>query len=93
MRVDGCDCRQPAVIRNAENADLPVVPGNVLDQPIDRVIRVRALVNRLRFLPVAHRAVHQKLSFGTEASANVLEYEDVSIFNQIVVAAIDAVRV
>ena len=44
MRFEGGHNRGPAVIGNAEDADPAVVPGNVFDQPVDRVIGVGRLI-------------------------------------------------
>src|SRR5205807_690564 len=53
---------------------------------------IGALVNSFRIFLVVHRPVHQELTFGTVAPANVLKHEDVAVFYEFVVTAIDAVR-
>ncbi len=52
--------RQPAVIRDAEHADAAVVPPDVLDQPVDRVIGVGPLVDRLGVGRVARGSDHHE---------------------------------
>src|SRR5439155_22154871 len=52
---------------------------NVLDQPVDRIVGVGALVDSLPGF--ARRTLHDKLPFGLKAAANVLKGEDVSFLN------------
>src|SRR6266850_497673 len=52
---------------------------NVLDQPVDRVVGVGALVDSLPGF--TRRTLHDKLPFGLKTAANVLKGEDVSFLN------------
>ncbi len=45
VRVEHGHHRQPATVRDAEHACTPVVVGNMLEEPGDRVVGVSALVN------------------------------------------------
>ena len=47
MRVERGHGGQPAVVRDSEDADAPVVFGYVLNQPVNRVVGVRAFVDGL----------------------------------------------
>jgi hypothetical protein len=60
-----------------------VIVGDVLDQPVDRVISVCSLVDRFGVALITHPPLHDKLTFGLEASANVLEDENIAIGNQV----------
>ena len=72
----------PAIVGNAEHADAPVVARNILEQPLDRVVRIGALVERRGIARRARRALHDERPFGTELSAQVLKREDVAFVGQ-----------
>src|SRR5208282_1994232 len=65
-------------VGNAGNPDAAVVAGNIFEQPLDRIVRVRALVNGLGVSAVPGRPQHHKFAAGIEASANVLNHENVA---------------
>ena len=100
MRIEDRHHCQPAGVRNTELPDAAVVVRHVLEQPLDRVVRVRRFVDRLRVaLVLAQRPQHHELPFGRVAAANVLEDEDVALVRQLGVrrskraaSARDAVR-
>jgi hypothetical protein len=69
---------KPAVVRDAENADLAVGLGDVVDKPLDRVVGVGALVDRRGILRAVHGAVHHVVTLGTVLAANVLNDADVA---------------
>src|SRR5208283_5379160 len=48
-------------------------------QPLDRVVRIRALIRALHVRWIVERPVHLKLSPGAVPSANVLEHENVAV--------------
>src|SRR5262249_35748377 len=86
MRFEQWNGGQPSGIRHAENAHAPVVVLDVLDQPADRVVSVRSLVNRLGIVLVARRTIHSEIAFGSKFPANVLKSEDVTVRDQLFVS-------
>ncbi len=56
MRLVQSHDRQPAVVGNAQHADLAIMPAEILDQPVDRVVGVGALVDRFGVGRVARGA-------------------------------------
>ena len=75
---------QPTGIGNPPHADSAAIVRNILDKPIDGVIRVRGFVDRFGIIPVAGRALHYKCAFRLKAAADILRYEDIAIRNEIV---------
>ncbi len=71
------DGREPAGIRHAEDAHLPVVAGHVLHEPVDRVVRVGALVGPR--VPRLRGAVHVERSLGPEPPPDVRQHQDVAV--------------
>ena len=55
-----------------------MLSGHVLQQPLDGVVGVGALVDGLGILAIARLAQHDELPFGLEPAANVLQHEDVA---------------
>ena len=82
MRIEHRHHREPTQIRDAEHADAPVVARHILEQPLDRVVRIGALVERRGIARRARRALHDERPFGTELSAQVLKREDVAFVGQ-----------
>ena len=79
MRVDHAGGGVEAGIGDAPHADLAVVVGDVLDQPLDGVVGVGAFVGVLRAaLDGAVRRHVDELAFGHVAAADVLVDEDVT---------------
>ena len=70
--------RKPG-IRDAEDADAPVVVRHVLEEPVDRVVGVGALVGAFRVGGIVQRAVHEELALAAESPADVLVDEDVPV--------------
>ena len=79
MRLEQRHGREPAAVGDASFARAAVVVGNILQQPINCVVGVRAFVNGVRIAAVARRPLHHKRPFGTVAAADILEHEDVAI--------------
>ena len=79
VRVDDARRRVEARIRDAPDADASVVVGDVVDQPIDGVVHVRARIDiGGRFLLVEVRGHLDEFALGLEAPAHVLVDEDVA---------------
>ncbi len=85
VRLDHRHGRQPAAVGNSQHAHASVVVRNVLEQPVDGVVGVGALVDGLRVVRVAGPAQHHELAFGFVTPANILEDEDVTFRNQLAV--------
>jgi len=82
LRLDRRHDRRPAGIGDTEHADASVVALHVLEQPVDRVVGIGALVQRLRVARRARRALHHERAFGSELAADVGEHEDVALVCQ-----------
>ena len=65
---------------------------HVFEQPLDGVVCIGAFVDGFRVAPVAHLPLHHELALGMEASADVLEREDVSVGDQVRIEMRDAKR-
>ena len=74
--------RQPARVADAEHADAAVVVRDLLQQPVDGVVRVRRLVHRLRVVRIAARPRHHERAFRLVAPADVLVGEGVPVVGQ-----------
>ena len=83
MRIERAHHREPRRVTRADHADAAVVVGDVLEQPLDGVVGVGALVDRLRVLAIARLAQHHELALGLEAAANVLQHDDVAVGGKI----------
>src|SRR6266516_5002900 len=83
--------RQKAVVGDAEDADLAVAFGDVLHQPINRVVGVGSMIDRRRILRSMQRTIHDIVALGTVLAAYVLDHADVAAldnyFDGIVIAA------
>ena len=76
MTVNHAHGRVETRVRDAEEAHLAAVVGDVFDEPINRVPRIRALVRVLRsFLWIKGPDV-DIFPFGAETPAHVLRDED-----------------
>src|SRR4051812_33548000 len=82
MRIDDGHYDQPAGIRRAEHAHSTVVARDVLDHPINGVVRVSPFVDVCGILRTTRWTGHDKLSFRLELAANILESKDESFVNQ-----------
>src|SRR5436190_18311292 len=83
MRIDQCDSRQPTVVGNTPDTDASVILRHVFDKPVDRVVRIGALVGRLRIPLIARRTVHQKVALGIVAATNILKHENIIFLNEL----------
>ena len=70
-----------SVVGNAVHSDLAVVVGNVLHQPVDRVVGIGGLVGGLGIVQIdpGGKVEH---SLRLEASAQILDDEDVAILRE-----------
>ena len=97
VRVDQRHQRQEAVVGDAEDADLAVALGDVLDQPVDGVVRIGRVVHRRRVLRPVERPVHDVVALGAVLAADVLHHADVATFDDhvggVVVAGEDGAQV
>src|SRR5262249_39592189 len=88
MWIDRGNSGQPAAVRNTEDADPAIVPRDILDQPINGVVGVRALIDRLAGIRSAWRASHHEFTFGLETTANVLIHKNVAVRGEFATDAI-----
>ena len=79
MRIYQRHSSQKAAVRNSRRAHASVVLGHIFHQPLNRVVRVRALVHALGVAGVMQRPVHHKLPLGAISPANILKHEHVSV--------------
>ena len=78
MRIDDARRSVKPGIRNAPDAHLAVIVGDILQQPVHRVVHVAAVVHVvLRFFVVNVRPHFQERAFRHVASAHVLKNENV----------------
>jgi hypothetical protein len=91
MRVQHRHHGEPAAVGDAEDADAAVA-RDVLQDPLDRVVRVGRLVDRARVALVADRPQHHELSLGLRPSPDVLEHEDVAVLGQLGVVGPEGVH-
>src|SRR5438477_1198993 len=77
MRVESGHNRQPAGVRNPEDSNAAIVARYVLEQPLDSVVRVGALVDGFWIALVARTAQHHESPVRLVSSPNVLEYKNV----------------
>ena len=82
MRVEHRHHGEPAGVRDAEHPHAAVVAGHVREQPVDRVVRVGALVDRVGDAMVAQRPHHDEAALRGVTPADVLEREDVAVVRQ-----------
>src|ERR1700761_5056045 len=81
MRIDQGHERQKAVVGNAEDSDLAVGLRNVLHQPVDGVVGIGGVVYWRGVLGAVEGAVHHIVALGAVFTADVLNYADVSVFD------------
>src|SRR3954471_20655614 len=80
MRADHSHRHFPPRPRNAPQSRASIVVRDVLHEPVDRVVGVRALVGLARAL--LDRTMMNELALGTETPAHVLIDDDVSLFRE-----------
>ena len=78
VRMDERHQGQKAVVGDAEDADLAVGLGNVVNQPVDGVVGVGRFVDRRGILRPANGPVHHVVAFGAVLAADVLDHADVA---------------
>ena len=85
MGIDHTRRRVEAWIRYSKHPDTSVVVADVLDQPIDRVVRIGALVaiGGRSFVGDMRRDL-LKRSFGHESTTDVLVDEDITCLHKMV---------
>ena len=86
VRVDEGHQHGKTFVRRADHADLAVRLRDVLDQPVDGVVRVGRVVDRRVVQRAAHGARHHVVAFGAVFAAHVLEHADVAILDEGIVA-------
>src|SRR5262245_3997849 len=79
VRADERHRGKPTVVRDSHDANASVIMRHVLNEPVNRVVSVRALVDRLHVARVPWRAHHYELSFGIKLPTDVLKDEDVAV--------------
>ena len=92
--------REPAGIGDPEHAHAAVVVLHVLHQPVDRVVGVGSLVDRLGIGRRARGPDHHEIPLGLVSAPDVLEGEEVAVIGQVLEilvkrrgsTAIDSVR-
>ena len=78
MRMEQCQRCREAIVGDAIHSDFAVIVGNILHQPLDRIVGVGRFVRRLGIVRVDPRRKVEH-SLGLEASAQVLDHKDVAI--------------
>ena len=61
MRLQHPHHRQPPAVRNPQEPHAPIVSRDIFHQPVDCVVGIRALVDCLRILRIAHGSIHHEL--------------------------------
>src|SRR5439155_5977648 len=87
MRVQERHRGEPAAVRDAQNSHAAIMIRNIFQQPVDAVVNVCALIDGVGITPAARIPEHHEVAFGPVASANVLENEDVSLRNELLINA------
>ena len=83
---------QKAVVGDAEDADLAVGLGDVLDQPVDGVVGVGGFVDGRGVQRAVEGAVHDVVALGAVLAADVLDDADVAAFDDHVGGVVVAVQ-
>ncbi len=81
VRVDERHERQEPVVRDPEDAHLPVGLGHVLHEPVDRVVGVGGVVDGRRVERPVQRPVHHVVALGSVLAAHVLHDADVAVLD------------
>ena len=92
VRMDERHQRQEAVVGDAEDADLAVGLGNVLDQPVDGVVGVGGFVDGGGVVRAVEGAVHDVVALGAVLAADVLHDADVAAIDDDVDGVVVAVQ-
>ena len=74
--------REPSAVRYAQQAGPPVVTADIFEKPGDRVVGIRALVDRSGIALVARRPHHDERPLGLVAPADILIDEDVTVVDE-----------
>ena len=83
MRVDARHHGQEARITGSHHSDPSVVASDVLDEPLDRVVGVGALVCCVPILVISERAHHHEVALALVSSANIFGDIDVAVARQL----------
>jgi hypothetical protein len=83
MGADAGQGCEPARIRCPQYSHFTVVARQILDQPVDGVVRIRRLVDPFRTPRVDLRPHHHELALGAEAPSDILRDEDVAVLGQL----------
>ncbi len=83
MRVDFGGQREKSKVRRTDRADPAVRLRNMLNQPIDGVVRIGTLVDARMVERSDDRTVHDELPFGMMHAADVLVDPDVIIVDKV----------
>jgi hypothetical protein len=78
MRIEASSHGEESWIGDAEYPNPTIVIGNVLEEPRNGVVSIRAFVHEQKIAMIDHRAAHDKCPFGFVAPSNVLEDKDVT---------------
>ena len=79
MGIDHSCCGIESRIGDAHHSDVAIVVGDVLYEPLDRVVGVGAFINLCRLVVGRDVGSHvNKFSFRSIASPNILEDEDIA---------------
>ena len=92
VRIHQRHQRQKSVIADAQNAHLAVGLGNVLDQPVDAVIRVSRFIHRRRILRPMNRPVHHVVALRPVLAANVLNHPNVAALDNHIGGIVIAIK-
>ncbi len=82
VRVKKGERGRQSVVGNTVHADVPVVVRHVFHEPVDRVVGVGSLVGGLGIAEVDPGGKIER-AFGFEASAKILDDEDVAVLGQL----------
>ena len=86
MRVEQRHRREPSAIRNPHHARPSIVVRHIFHQPINRVVGVAGLIDRLRIGFIPRVALHHKCPLRSKPPANILKHENVTVRNHLAVS-------
>ncbi len=78
MRMNHRHQRKKSVIRNPQHAHLPIRLGNILHQPVNRVVSIGRLVHWSRIQRPMNRPVHHIVALAPILPANILHHANIS---------------
>ena len=93
MRIEHPHRRGPSIVGHTKHANAPIVFRHVRQQPLDRVVRIGAFVDRiLRSVQRPRGTLHHECSVRLVAPSDIFEHEDVAVCCELLVAAAQARR-